>query len=252
ASVSSFGDIGIYSFGRYKNLISFYGGMLVTPHEEIQNKVRSELDTFQYMTKVEILKRVAGCLVKDIATSQFIFQHFVYRIFRFSHLNNIEFINQYVAAEPDLNRKYKVPDSYFRRMTPMQARLVSSRIENVENDTAVRMKYASIYHEELADLKELILPPLRTDGSHIYTTFPVQYRKRDSLVRWLTKHRRDIGVQHLKNCAELKAFRDYFRKCPRASAIAEEVILLPTYPRYTEQEVRRNVKVIRTFFRRHS
>lgn len=246
----SFGDIGIYSFGRYKNLISFYGGMVVTPHTEIQKKIRSELEAFPYMETGNICKRVLGCLAKDIATSPLIFQQFVYRIFRFAHLHDIGFINRYVAAEPDLNRKYKVPDTYFRRMTPMQARLVMSKIESVENDTSIRIKYARIYHEGLSDLKELILPPLRTDGSHIYTAFPVQYFNRDALARWLMEHRRDIGIQHLKNCAALPGFNNYYGECPRATAVAKEVILLPTYPRYTEGEIRRNIEVIQEFFRK--
>jgi len=246
----SFGDIGIYSFGRYKNLISFYGGMVVTPHTEIQKKIRSELEAFPYMETGEICKRVLGCLAKDIATAPFIFQQFVYRIFRFAHLHNIGFINRYVAAEPDINRKYKVPDAYFRRMTPMQARLVMSKIERVENDTSIRINYARIYYEGLSGLKELILPPLRTDGSHIYTTFPVQYSHRDALARWLMEHRRDIGIQHLKNCAALPGFKNYFRECPRATSTSEDVILLPTYPRYTEGEIRRNIEAIHAFFRK--
>ena len=246
----SFGDIGIYSFGRYKNLISFYGGMVVTPHTEIQKKIRSELEAFPYMETGEIGKRVLGCLAKDIATAPFIFQQFVYRIFRFAHLHNIGFINRYVAAEPDINRKYNVPDAYFRRMTPMQARLVMSKIERVENDTSIRINCARIYHEGLSGLKELILPPLRTDGSHIYTAFPVQYSHRDALVRWLMEHRRDIGIQHLKNCAALPGFKNYFRECPRATSTSEDIILLPTYPRYTEGEIRRNIEAIHAFFRR--
>lgn len=246
----SFGDIGIYSFGRYKNLNSFYGGMLVTSREDILKKIRSELDTFPYMETGQFGKRAAGCLVKDMATSPIVFQTFVYGIFRFAHLHDIGFINRFVAAEPDISRKYNVPDAYFRRMTPMQARLVLSKIESVEKDTSVRINYARIYHEALAGLRELVLPPLRTDGSHIYTSFAIQYSNRDALVRWLMEHRRDIGVQHLKNCAALPEFKNYFRECPRATTTSENVILLPTYPRYTEGEIRRNIEVIHAFFRR--
>lgn len=130
----------------------------------------------------------------------------------------------------------------------MQARLVMSKIEKVENDTSIRIKYARLYHEGLSSLKELILPPLRTDGSHIYTTFPVQYSHRDTLARWLMEHRRDIGIQHLKNCAALPGFQSYDGECPRATSTSKDVILLPTYPRYTEAEIRRNIEVIQEFF----
>jgi len=250
--VGSFGDIGVYSFGRYKNVTSIYGGMVVTPHIGIQEKVRCELDAFPYMEAGSILKRAIGCLVRDIATAPFVFQQLVYRVFRFACLHNLGFINRYVASEPKLTRKDVVPHAYSRRMTPMQARLILRKIGSVEKDTSVRIEYARMYHEGLSDLKALILPPLRLDGSHIYTSFPIQYSHRDRLVRWLMKHRRDIGTQHLRNCAALPEFSDYHRACPVAGAVSREVILLPTYPRYTAEEVKRNIDAIRAFFREES
>jgi len=153
-----------------------------------------------------------------------------------------------VETELDLIRKDRIPESYLQRMTPMQARLVLSKIDRVEMDNAERVRYARIYYEGLSDLADLILPPLRKDGSHIYTNYPIQYRDRQSLVKWLMEHHRDIGVQHLKNCADLPAFQEYYRDCPNARATANDVILLPTYPRYGEGEVRRNVHVIKSFF----
>lgn len=246
----SFGDTGIFSFGRYKNLTSFYGGMVLTPHSEIHEKISAELNMLPYMGFGAIYKRAIGCLAKDIATSQPLFQALIYRLFRLGYLHNIGFINRYLETELDLNRKETIPESYQRRMTPMQARLVLSKIKQVERDNITRIKYARIYHEGLSDLSELILPPMRSDGSHIYTSFPVQYHERNSLVRWLMEHRRDVAVQHLKNCADLPAFKKYFRECPNASAAAREVILLPTYPRYSEREVRLNIRLIREFFRK--
>ena len=246
--LGSFGDAGIYSFGRYKNLMSFYGGMVVTPHGDIHDKIHAEISSFPYMGAGQISKRVSGGLAKDIATSPPLFQAFVYRIFRFGHLNNIKTINRFVETELDLSRKDRIPENYLQRMTPMQARLVLSKINRVEMDNAERIRYARIYHEGLSDLAKLRLPPLRDDGSHIYTYYPIQYHNRPALIRWIMEHRRDVGAQHLKNCADLPTFQEYYRDCPNARATANEVILLPTYPRYGEGEVRRNIDVIRSFF----
>jgi dTDP-4-amino-4,6-dideoxygalactose transaminase len=163
-------------------------------------------------------------------------------------LYNIRAINRFVETEIDLNRKDQLPENYRRKMTPMQARLALSKLDRVEKDNAERIRYAQIYHEGLSDLRELLLPPLRTDGSHIYAYYPVQYAERRALVRWLMRQRRDVGVQHLKNCADLPAFSDFYRDCPNARATAREVILLPTYPRYGAEEVMLNIKAIRKFF----
>jgi perosamine synthetase len=246
----TFGDAGVYSTGRYKNINAFYGGMVVTPHLDIHKKVRTEFDTWRFMEIGQYGKRVINALVKDIASCPPLFQLLVYQIFRFGHLHDIRFINRLIETELDLARKDELPENYSRKMMPMQARLVLSKLDRVENDNAARIRYARMYHEGLSDLPELILPPLKTDGSHIYTCYPIRYSDRRALVRWMMKGRRDVTIQHLKNCADLPAFKEYHRDCPIAGATANEVIMLPTYPRYTEREVSRNIKCIRSFFRK--
>jgi dTDP-4-amino-4,6-dideoxygalactose transaminase len=246
--VGSFGDAGIYSFGMYKNITAFFGGMVVTPHQEIYEKIYNEISLFPYTEAGSFLKKMTMGLATGIATSSPAFQLLIYHIFRFGHLHNIKAINRFVETELDLSRKDSIPEKYLRRMTPMQARLLLLRLNKVERDNAIRIRYAEIYHEGLADLPKIALPPLRTDGSHIYTYYPIQFHDRASLIRWMMKHYRDVGKQHLKNCADLPAFKEYYRDCPKARKTAEETILLPTYPRYTEEEVQHNIKTIRAFF----
>lgn len=94
----------------------------------------------------------------------------------------------------------------------------------------------------------MILPPFRKDGSHIYTYYPLQYYDRMELVRFMTANNCDIGVQHIKNTADLPSFKEFYRDCPNARATADAVILLPSYPRYGEAMIHKNIKVIRQFF----
>ena len=63
-------------------------------------------------------------------------------------------------------------------------------------------------------------------------------------------HKRDIAAQHLKNCADLTAFSAFYRDCPVARKTANEVILLPTYPRYPDTEIQKNINVIQAYFKR--
>jgi len=64
----------------------------------------------------------------------------------------------------------------------------------------------------------------------------------------MMRNRRDMAIQHLKNCAALPDFRPEARECMNADLTANQVILLPNYPSYGEDEVRKNVAVIRDFF----
>jgi hypothetical protein len=48
---------------------------------------------------------------------------------------------------PEMKRE--LPESYLRRMTPMQARLVRDRLDRVDGDIGIRIEYAKLYHEGL-------------------------------------------------------------------------------------------------------
>ena len=132
-------------------------------------------------------------------------------------------------------------------MLPTQSRLVLSKIELASADNATRIRYAKIYHEGLSGLPELILPQLRTDEPHIYTCYPIQYKDRRTLARWMISHRRDLAIQHIKNSADLPALKDFHRDCPKTKATENEVIMLPIYPRYTQEQVEENLRQIRAF-----
>jgi dTDP-4-amino-4,6-dideoxygalactose transaminase len=59
---------------------------------------------------------------------------------------------------------------------------------------------------------------------------------------------RDVALQHMKNTADLPAFKDYFRDCPHARLWARQTIMLPNYSKYHLSEVRKNVEAIREYF----
>jgi dTDP-4-amino-4,6-dideoxygalactose transaminase len=172
----------------------------------------------------------------------------VYWIFRFGYLHDVSAINTMVMVELDTSRRDKIPEAYLCKMLPLQARRVRRQLEKIDTNSAVRIRYSKIYHEGLNDIKELIVPPFKDDGSHIYNYFPIQYPDRKQLVKWLMRNRRDMAIQHLKNCAGLPDFSQEFRECRNAELTADQVILLPNYPSYGEGEVRKNVAVIREFF----
>jgi dTDP-4-amino-4,6-dideoxygalactose transaminase len=249
--VGTFGDAGIYSFGMYKNLNMFYGGMLVTQREDLYNRVAAEIASCPPQRLATYLAKVKDAAMTDLATFPPLFRAVTFRLFRFGYLRNIEALNKRVRVEDSPQAKQVLPDSYLCRMRPLQARIGLRALESVEEDSQRRIAFAQQYHEGLADLDdELIRPPLRSDGSHIYTYYPIQHRDRHALVRHMMNAGCDLAVQHLKNCADMECFADFRRDCPNARATAAEAILLPTYPRYSRADVARNVDAIRSFFGR--
>jgi dTDP-4-amino-4,6-dideoxygalactose transaminase len=248
--VGSAGDAGILSFGTYKNLTSFTGGALLTPNAELASCARSALAALPPQPLGPWLRELCLALVTDLVTWPPVFGTLTAPVFRFGYLREIEWLEKRVRVEDDPQLRREFPAAYACRMRPLQAELLLRQIGRVERDLRARVVFAKAYHEGLRDLPELLLPPLREDGSHGYSYFPIQFAEREALIRHLMRRHCDLAAQHLKNCAALPCFSEWRRECPEAELTARSVILLPTYPRYSLRDVERNIAAIRDFFGR--
>ena len=250
--LGTIGDVGIYSFGMYKNINSWYGGAVVSENKVLIDKIKSELNQYNYQSGCFILKRMFKGLITDFLTLPFVFQSLTYWLFRYGFLNNIKWINKRIEMELNISRRDAVPPYYLVRLTPFQARLALKQLDKIDRENEIRIQKAALYYEGLRDISGLILPPEGNILSYIYTVFPVQYEDRKSLLKWLMFHKRDVAAQHLKNCADLPSFSVFYRDCPITRKTANEVILLPTYPRYPDTEIQKNIDVIRAYFKNRS
>jgi perosamine synthetase len=245
--LGSIGRAGIYSFGTYKNVNAWYGGMVVTNDGELADSIRAELANYPNESMKKILKRARKGLITDVVTQPLLFRSLTFKLFKYGMLNDVNWINRRVNTELDLNRYDVFPDTYRRRMTGMQARLAESQLDQVQANTLKRIRHAEAYHTGLSGLPGIVLPPLRLDGSHIYTYFPVQFQDRTAAIKWMMRHGRDCAAQHLRNCAGLSSFKEFARELPIAESVANSVVLFPTYPRYPDSEVARNIEQIRAY-----
>jgi dTDP-4-amino-4,6-dideoxygalactose transaminase len=248
--IGTFGKAGIYSFGMYKNVNAFYGGMVVTDDPALRNRVASEVAKLPLQPMSVFLKKVLSALQTDIVTFPPLFRLGFFWLFRYAFLNDVDAINKRMRIDIDPQLRTEMPEDYLCRMTPLQARLILSQLDRVDRDTQSRIEAAKIYHEGLRDIPELILAPLRTDMSHMYWYFTVQCDRRRELVGHAMKRMRDITESYHRNCADLPCFSQWYRDCPRARATANSLIYLPTYPRYSRSEIEKTIKSIREFFGR--
>jgi perosamine synthetase len=249
--VGAFGDIGIYSFGLFKNVNSFLGGMLVTQRGDVEAKVRAELARLPYQRLAAYLTKVIAALKTDLVTFPPLFRTAFFRLFRYGFLNQVEAINSRLRMDVEPTLKRRVPDEYLCRMTPLQARLILQQLHGVEANIERQIETAELYHRGLADIPELVLPPLRKDGSHTYRQFVFQYpKRRRELVAHALRHGRDVTEAYYWNCADLPCFAEWRRDCPQARAAAVDAICLPTYPRYARSEAEATVRALRRFFGR--
>lgn len=248
--VGTFGVAGIFSFGLYKNITSFMGGMVVTADQGLRDRLRAALSGLPQQGLAALAPRIARGLLADLVTWPPAFKAFFFWVLRYAYLHNIGSVNNQLKIDVNPRLVTVIPPRYLARMTPLQARLALPQLDRIDADTRHRIAAATLYHNGLKDLPELILPPLRTDGSHLYTYYPVRYRDRDRLTRHLSRWLRDVQVSHHRNCAALPCFAPWHRDCPNADVTSRTLIYLPTYPSYGMDEVRRTIDEIRRFFGR--
>ncbi len=244
----TFGDAGVLSFGMYKNINALFGGMVLTNSDDLAGAIRTERDTFPTQDSATLAKKAISGILTDLATHPVIFQMLTYWVFRLGYLKKIEALNKRVRIEDNPQRKEAFPDHYRKRMSAAQARMVERQFDNILEDMQHRIACAEIYDEGLRDLNNVIRAPLYTDGRHGYLNYPLQVTERDAFLRHLFERKRDIAIQHLRNCAELPCFEPWARDCPNAAATAREMVLMPTYVGYSTDEVHANIAAIRSYF----
>jgi perosamine synthetase len=246
--IGSLGDIGVYSFGQFKNINSFFGGMMVTSNDQIAKIIRTEIAAFPFQERDYFLSKMFSNIVTDIVTWPPLFKFFTFWIFRTAMIKDIAWLNRKVIVDESPTSKTVLPETYLRRMTPTQAELILDQIDNVSQYCQQRIDTAKKYHDGLSGLSTVRLPPLRLDSSHTYSYYPVAVENRPEVIKMMMEKYCDIAAQHLKNCADLECFSKYFRDCPNARKIASDLILLPTYPRYKMRDIERNISVLQDMF----
>lgn len=247
--VGTIGEVGVFSFEMHKNIPTWLGGAVITNRQDVAEKIQAELKYFSHPPFPGITRKVKKGLMHDIACSPMIFQLFTYPLIRYSYLNKVESVNKMTRRQPqESDPAAELPDVYKSRYTSFQARIGLSQLKNVDRDIKTRIENGLLYHEGLKDIEDLILPPISTDSSNTYLWFPVQYSQRDELLAFMFKQGRDVAAGHFTSNADAPQFEEFHQDCPNAKKVEEELFYLPTYPRYSRNEIEKTIQVIRQYF----
>ena len=149
------GDVGIFSFGLYKNVSSIYGGAVVSKDEELFKSISESHSGFNKFNFIWYLKKLLKGLITIIATSNILFRPLVLPLIKFGYFKNIKFINKFVETELDVSRKTELPSIYLTKPSKFQTLLVYKNLSLVKKDENKRIEYAKIYQNRLIKHSEL-------------------------------------------------------------------------------------------------
>jgi len=137
------------------------------------------------------------------------------------------------------------------RLDTMQAAVLLTKLDHVEDWTEGRRANAAAYRERLAGLDEVVLPVEEPHQRSVYHTFVIQAERRENLRSFLTD--RGVGTAihypipiHLQDAAsELGYAKGSF---PIAEHQAERILSLPIYPELSLDEITYVTDCIRSFY----
>lgn len=138
---------------------------------------------------------------------------------------------------------------YNCRLDTLQACVLLTKMQYIEQWTEERRQVAKWYAEELADT-ELVLPQETLGYRHVYHLYVIRHPDRDQLL----KHLGEMGIYggiHYPNplfraAPFLRSVTVPF-ELPVCSLYANEILSLPMYPEMTRDQVARVAEGIRSF-----
>jgi dTDP-4-amino-4,6-dideoxygalactose transaminase len=247
--LGSFGTMGVFSFSVKKHINCLYGGCLVGNDAEIMSGGRTFLAGLPPERTRRLLMRACSTVAGEIANSAPVFSSLTLPLLRRRVLRGTETALSAVAHEHNPARLAKIPERYLRRMSAVQAHLVSRQILDVDRQIGLRIAYAREYHALLGGLSGIQLPPLREDGSHVYLSFAVQVSDRLRFQREMMAAGCDVRLQSYINTASAPCYADFAGHCPNAERTASRVVLLPISTGAGIAEIRRIAAAIRALIR---
>lgn len=137
------------------------------------------------------------------------------------------------------------------RLDELQAAILDVKLKHLNEWNTERVELAAKYNEDLSGIKELTLPLVTDNCTHVYHLYVIRTERRDELQAYLAKY--NIGTlihypipPHLQKAyAEMNFKKGQF---PIAEKMAETCLSLPLYPGLKHAELEFVVGVIRNFF----
>ena len=242
-------DIGVYSFSMFKFVSTLNGGAVVTNDDEIYKKILIELKSFKNPKIKHLIKKFFYGFIIDLSTYNPVFKFLTFWIIKFGYLKNINIIKSLIKNDPNPFYLEKLPENYKLNISNYQARCIKKQLPNVNKNYLIRKIFFQTYYNGLKDINELQIPKYDENTSDPYISFPILYNKRDELIKFMFLNNRDIAHYFYRNCNDIKFFAKYFNpEIKKIKLIVSNIILLPTYSKYSLLDVKKNIKIIRKFF----
>ncbi|PIP61393.1 hypothetical protein COW99_04310 [Candidatus Roizmanbacteria bacterium CG22_combo_CG10-13_8_21_14_all_38_20] len=136
------------------------------------------------------------------------------------------------------------------RLDEIQAAFLLVKMRYLEKWLLIRKQLATIYFNNLVQLKNLTLPLESSFGEHSFHLFVIRTKQRNNLRKWLKEQGIETGIHYPKPIHFTTSFSYTGNKgsFPEAEQWSKEALSLPLHPFLTKKEIKYVTKQIQQFF----
>lgn len=165
-----------------------------------------------------------------------------------------------IADKVKLLREYGQREKYKHdllgwnsRLDPLQASILSIKLQYLDKWNAARAKIASIYRSMLQDIEEIRFQDILEDSSSVYHIFAIMTKDRDGLRANLNKQGIETGI-HYPIPVHLQKYYKYISECDKMSLsnsenAASTELSLPMFAELMPEEIEYVSEKIHNFFK---
>jgi len=248
--VGKHSDAAFYSFNFEKQIFTFGGGMVTTNNEEIYNKLKKfkEENIVKESFKSELIKTFL------LMKTPVIFSNTLFR--PISSLWEKNALIQWKKEKWDLNNsdlpaeKIYLSQDQLYDYSKAQAAVGLAQIKKIHESIKKRTEISKYYNNQLQDIKEIILPPIK-DGC-TFSHYTIRVKNRNKFEKFMMKKKIQINKVFDYSIPHLPVYKKYVKKSeefPNSLTAGKNNANLPIYPQLLDNknQIDHIIKSIKAF-----
>jgi dTDP-4-amino-4,6-dideoxygalactose transaminase len=239
--VGTIGDAALFSFQTLKPLNTYGGGMALTRHADVGERIAKLVAAEPLPTAKSVRKKLWQGRVQRISIRPGVFTWTLFPIL---------WASAYLNTNPDvflwetIRPLDPMPEGYRERYANVQAALGLEALKHFERWTADTQAHAATVTRRLLEVPGARLPRVPADRTHVFYQYCAYFPERDRTVFDSLKRGVDLETLHVDVCTSLPLFAPYAAETPGAVA-TEQAVQIPVYESLSAQEVARVADVVR-------
>jgi dTDP-4-amino-4,6-dideoxygalactose transaminase len=230
-------DGGILSLSGFKSLNYFWGGCVLSQHDELIESLSRETRGWNRLTRRDYLPQVLKTLQYDVATRRFVFDVLVFPLLLARQRKTTHAVN---LSPPRIESS---TIDHTLRSLPSGSALAewNSKFHKLDAYLSHRRGIASIYDEYLGERMVSAESSASTRAGSCFVNYPVYVgpSSRDAVYKALMFAGYDVGASLYPNCHRHQSFERFAGRSSNVDDLVRGVITLPTHPKVDERYARR-------------